>query len=148
MNEGHLIADNKADFLDQLKTIVEEQQDEARRQQLEDVEGDVIEPDSSAAVKVEEPPPSTEPQVEVTQLTGMVRSDDLKQTRTRLTSLNLTSETSVSPLPLNDRTNDDYFDLSCSPRDFPPIHDCVSQGSVVLIILCFPIKYSRFRRCS
>ncbi|XP_063681254.1 serine/threonine-protein kinase WNK3-like isoform X3 [Bolinopsis microptera] len=62
VKEGHLIADNKADFLERLKTIVEEQQDEARRQQMEDVEEDVIEQDS--AVKVEEPPPSAEPENE------------------------------------------------------------------------------------
>jgi len=63
VKEGHLIADNKTDFLERLKTIVEEQQDEGRRQQLEDVEEDAIEPDSAA--KVEEPAPSTEPEIEV-----------------------------------------------------------------------------------
>ena len=141
VKEGHLIADNKADFLEQLKTIVEEQQDEARRQQLEDVEEDVIEPDSSAAVKVEEPPPSAEPEVEVSELTGIVRSDDMEQNRTRLTSLNLTSETSVSPSPLNDKVNDDYFDLSSSPRDFPPIRDYVSLREGLIFIILHYIDY-------
>ena len=123
MKEGHLIADNKADFLERLKTIVEEQQDEARRQQLEDVEEDVIEQDS--AVKVEEPAPSAEPETEVTENVSQLRLEDTDQPRIRLTSLNLGSEASASS-PLTDKFIDDCFDLSTSPREFSAIRDYVS----------------------
>ena len=129
VQEGHLIADNKADFLERLKTIVEEQQDEVRRQQLEDVEEDVIEQDS--AVKVEEPTPTAEPEVEVTEPVTSHKLDETEQTRTRLTSLNLGSEASASSLT-TDKVTDDYFDLSSSPRDFSFLRDYVS----FLLITC------------
>ena len=51
MKEGHLVEENKADFLSQLNTIVQEQRDLAKAQ-LEDneedneVEADLIEADS------------------------------------------------------------------------------------------------------
>jgi hypothetical protein len=111
--------------LERLKTIVEEQQDEGRRQQLEDVEEDAIEPDSAA--KVEEPAPSTEPEIEVTEadVVNQSQPEGTDLPRSRLTSLNLGSETSACSPP-TDRLTDEYFDLSTSPHDFTAISDRVS----------------------
>ena len=96
---------------------------------MEDVEEGVIEQD--AAVKVEEPPPSAEPENEVFEAVSQPRLEETDQHRTRLTSLSFDSEASTTSF-LTDKLTDDYFDLSTSPREIPPIRHYVSGSHASL----------------
>lgn len=123
VQEGHLIADSRQDFLEQLKTIVAEQADQVRQQQ-EDVEDDQLDGDGSTPPKVEEPAQLAEPETEVTQ-SEQNRTEENRRGRRGSANIDAAGTS---------RLSDEIFELGSSPRDCSrlTLRDCI----VPIVSLC------------